>query len=93
MAKESRLEKFLQREVRSRGGMTLKMTSPSVRGVPDQVVIMACTGIFFVELKSPDGRLHPLQCVMHTKIVKHGGAVYVVSSRAAIIELLDTLGA
>lgn len=90
MAKENRLERYLKLAVVRKGGMTLKFISPSVRGVPDQLVIMA-SKIVFVELKAPDGRLHPLQKVMHKKITKHGGRVFIASSRAAIDEILDVI--
>ena len=93
MAEEARLEAYLKRQVTKHGGLTLKFTSPSVRGVPDQLVIFGKSGPVFIELKASNGRLHPLQKAMHAKLERHGATVYVVSSRQAIDELLLKIGA
>lgn len=57
---ERDIERYLVAEVRKRGGEAYKFTSPAMRGVSDRLVVMPGV-VWFVELKTPAGRLTPLQ--------------------------------
>ena len=57
---ERDIERYLVAEVRKRGGEAYKFTSPAMRGVSDRLVVMPGV-VWFVELKTPTGRLTPLQ--------------------------------
>lgn len=61
---ERDVEKYLIDTVKKFNGKTYKFTSPTSAGVPDRIVIFDC-GVFFVELKAPNGRLSPrqIQCL------------------------------
>ena len=57
---EKQIEQYLVREVKKRGGVAYKFSSPSHRGVSDRVVCLPGQ-TWFVELKQPKGKLSALQ--------------------------------
>jgi hypothetical protein len=57
---EKHIEQHLVREVKKRGGVAYKFSSPSHRGVSDRVVCLPGQ-TWFVELKQPNGKLSALQ--------------------------------
>lgn len=85
--KESKIEKYLDREVKKRGGFTRKYTSPGRRGVPDRIVFLH-NGVMFVELKTPVGELSKLQEREFKRIQDLGIAVYVIATTAGIDKLM-----
>lgn len=76
--REATLELYVRAWVRSRGGWTLKLGGE--KGVPDRVVCVPGHPPFFIEFKSPRGRLSKVQQHMIGEIEKAGGKVYVVHS-------------
>lgn len=76
--KESAVEKFLVKEVEKRGGMCLKFTSPSRRGVNDRLVML--NGVHMVELKAPGKSTDPSQRVFIRKAARAGVDVHVLDS-------------
>ena len=60
-AKENQVESYLHKRVVAAGGMTYKWVSPNMVGVPDRIVIMPGGRVYFVEVKSMDGKLAPHQ--------------------------------
>ena len=57
---EKDIENYLIDRVKKLNGKTYKFTSPTSAGVPDRIVIFN-SGVFFVEVKTPNGRLSPRQ--------------------------------
>ncbi|MBC1605676.1 VRR-NUC domain-containing protein [Listeria rocourtiae] len=57
---ESKIEEYLRSEVRKRGGLCWKFTSPGTRGVPDRIVMLGGR-LAFVETKAPGKALRKLQ--------------------------------
>lgn len=49
---EKSIEDYLCRQVKKRGGIAYKFTSPSRRGVPDRMVVMPGNIVMFIELKA-----------------------------------------
>lgn len=78
MGKESNLELFVCAWIRAKKGWTAKMGG--INGVPDRVVVMPGRPPFFIEFKSPRGRLSPAQKHMISKVEKAGAKIYVVYS-------------
>lgn len=76
---ESRIEAYLSDRVVEAGGMVAKLV-PVVAGLPDRLVILPGGVIRLVELKSPTGRLRPVQVAWHKKAAKRGVVVPVLSS-------------
>lgn len=61
MMKESRLEHRLKREIENLGGMSLKLTVPGKRGMPDRLILLPGEKIYFIEMKVPGEKPRPLQ--------------------------------
>lgn len=81
--RETRVEQELTRQVKQRSGMAIKIL-PSVKGLPDRLVLMPGGRAFFVELKSPAGRLELAQIVVHRTLDRLGFPVAVLPSPAAV---------
>lgn len=73
--KESAVEAKLVRLVKAHGGLCLKWVSPGHVGVPDRIVILPGGRVYFVELKTAEGRLSPAQVVCHKELRKRGAEV------------------
>ena len=65
---EKYLEKKLREEIKLRGGIALKFTSPYVTGIPDRIVLMPNGKIYFIELKSKSKKPTEIQKHMIEKI-------------------------
>lgn len=87
---ERRVEKRLVMKVRAAGGMCLKM-APTQAGMPDRLVLLPGGRFFLVELKSPRGRLRPIQVVWHQRAAKLGHPVVVLNSTRRVDEWLEGL--
>lgn len=59
-AREAKVEKHLDKRIKELGGLTRKWVSPGRDGVPDRVVIIHGV-VWFVEIKTVDGRLSVVQ--------------------------------
>ena len=71
--KENDIERKLTTEIRKRGGLCFKFTSPNAAGVPDRIVIAPGGRVIFVELKADSGRVTALQSWQISRINKIGG--------------------
>ena len=58
---ENSLELYLIKRVKEENGITFKLTSPSVRGLPDRIVIFDGGKIGFLELKATGKKPTSLQ--------------------------------
>lgn len=87
--RESHIERAVCLYAKSVGMLPYKFTSPARAGVPDRIFLTPDGGIFFIEFKTPDGKLSPLQKNEHRIIQKHGHEVYVVSSVLEGKQLID----
>lgn len=58
---EKEIEKKFRKEIELRNGLCWKFESPSQRGVPDRLIIVPDGRVIFAELKTPSGRLSPVQ--------------------------------
>lgn len=86
--KESQLEQYLKREVDKLGGLSFKWVSPSLRGVPDRIVILPNGSVEFVELKTETGRLSKLQEYIISQLRNHNCNVHVLYGKGDIDEFL-----
>ena len=85
--KESTLETYLTNQVKKYDGLSLKFTSPNVKGVPDRIVIHD-GHVYFVELKAPNGRLSKMQQYMHKQFAKVGIEVFVLYDKPSVDEFI-----
>ena len=62
-------------------------------GLPDLYVQHPDLGTFWVEVKSPTGRVRPTQTAWHERERQAGGTVYVARCAADLIEPMQARGA
>ena len=88
MKNESNIDTILCEKVRRRGGMTVKLETDFVAGLPDRLVILPGGKMLLAEIKRPGGRPRLLQEAAHQHLRRLGVSVYVVDSAEAIEDLL-----
>lgn len=89
--RESFIERFLVKEVKKRGGLALKFTSPGLSGVPDRIVLMKNGKVVFIELKAPGKKLRLLQEKRKRQLEHLGFKVFVIDSRDVIEGTIDEI--
>jgi len=85
---ERTVERFLVESVKTLGGKAYKFTSPGTSGVADRIVVLPGNRVWFVELKSPTGRLTPLQEVFARDIKSLQGNYACLHSKEEVREWL-----
>lgn len=86
--RENKVEKHLDSQVRSLGGITRKWVSPNYNGVPDRIVVISGI-VIFVEVKTVDGTMSSAQEREHTRLISHGAVVKTVYGEQGVDELID----
>lgn len=86
---EKEIERRMRAEIRKRGGLTYKFTSPGNPGVPDRLVISPTGNVWFVELKTVSGRLAKIQKHQIAELEKRGANVRVVYGWAEAEKFLN----
>lgn len=89
---EKDIEKKLVQEVRLRGGLCWKFTSPGIDGVPDRLVLMPDGKIAFVELKTTGKKMRALQLRRKQQLENIGFLVYCIDRIEQIALILDEIG-
>ena len=89
--REKEVEKKLVREVKLRGGICPKFTSPGFDGMPDRLVILPCGRFGFVEVKAPGEKPRPLQLARHRLLTSLGVRVFVLDDPGQIGGILDEI--
>lgn len=89
--REKVVEEALVRAVKCRGGLALKLTSPSWVGIPDRLVLLPQGRLGFVEVKAPGKVPRPLQVRRLEQLKNLGFKVYVLDSLEKIEGVLDDL--
>jgi hypothetical protein len=91
MARESEIEKYFVWTVQRMGGTAYKFTSPAHRGVSDRIACLPSGAVWFVELKSPGGRLSPLQKLFAARMKELGQNYTTLWSKTEIDEWQHTI--
>lgn len=89
--REKVVEEALVKAVKCRGGLALKLTSPSWVGIPDRLVLLPQGRLGFVEVKAPGKVPCPLQVRRLEQLKSLGFKVYVLDSLEKIEGVLDDL--
>lgn len=89
--KESKLEARLVRGVKRLGGRAYKFVSPGNVGVPDRMIVLPGGQIIFVELKTEQGALSPMQRHQIRELQKLGATVWVVRGMQGVATTLGHL--
>ena len=61
MERESKIEEWLNTQIKNLGGKSYKFISPGNPGVPDRIYLLPGGKVYFVELKKVTGRLSNTQ--------------------------------
>lgn len=88
--RESKVELYLNNRIKTIGGITRKWVSPGRDGVPDRIVIIN-SAVFFVEVKTTDGVLSPVQIREHERLISHGAVVHTVHGVEGVDELINNI--
>jgi hypothetical protein len=89
--REKNIEKQLRIEVKKRGGIAIKFTSPGFAGVPDRMVLMPKSNVAFVELKAPGKQLKQHQAKRKRQLEELGFSVYIIDNIDKIGGVLDEI--
>lgn len=88
---ERLVERTLVNEVRSRGGLCIKLLSQHFIGLPDRICLFPGGVIAFVELKTTGAKPRKIQTFVHDKIRALGFRVEVIDSVQGVIDLVKEL--
>ena len=86
--KESKVEKYLVKQVKLEGGQVRKVRFLDRRGAPDRVIFFPDGEIWWVELKAPGKKAEAHQKREHKRMAKMGQQVVVLDSLEAVDRFL-----
>ena len=89
--REKTIEASLVGEVKRRGGMCPKFTSPGMDGMPDRLVLLQHGRFGFVEVKAPGKKPRPLQVYIHSQLRKLGFKTFVLDEKEQIEGILNEI--
>lgn len=84
---EAIVEKYFTTEVARYGALPLKFKSPTMNGVPDQVVLSAGV-VHFVELKAPNKKPRANQLSVHRQFQKQHIPVHVLDTKESVDQFI-----
>ncbi len=86
---EKHIEKKLVKKVKDKGGLALKLVSPSLDGLPDRLLLLNKGKIAFAELKAPGKKLRPLQEKRKRQLEELGFLVFVIDNADEIDAVIE----
>ena len=86
---EKMIERYLCDSVKKLGGICLKYSNPGMVGYPDRICLLSGGAVFWVELKSKDGRLNEVQKIRIRQLRSMGHTVNVCRSKEDVDEVLE----
>lgn len=89
--REREIEAKFVNAVKASGGLCLKLTSPSMTGLPDRLCLFPDGKIAFVELKAPGKKPRPLQLKRHEELRRLGFPVHVLDDEEKIGGVIDAI--
>jgi len=91
--REKQIEQRLVQEVRKRGGICPKFTSPGFAGMPDRLILLPGGRLAFAEVKAPGEEARPLQKARHRLLRRLGFRVFVIDEITQVKTALDSMDA
>lgn len=88
---EKQVESYMGREAKKRDCLFYKFVSPGNEGVPDRILIDACGGVHFIELKTETGRLSNVQKVQIDRLERQLASVQVVRGKKGVDQFFERL--
>ena len=89
--REKVIEQKLVKEVKNKGGLCWKFTSPGTVGVPDRLLLLHKGKVAFVEVKAPGQTLRPIQVKRKKELESLGFKVYVLDDINDIGGIIDEI--
>lgn len=87
--RESVIEAYLVKSVKSVGGRAYKFNSVSNRGVADRLCLFPDGKVYFVELKTATGKQTPLQKLFEKEVTSLGQKYLVINSKEGVDNFID----
>ena len=88
---EKVIEQELVKQVKTRGGLCLKMNSQSMSGIPDRLVLLPKGKIGFVELKQKGKKPRPLQVRRMKQLMELGFYSSLMDDKEQVGGVLDEI--
>ena len=88
--RENKVERYLDQRVKDLGGLTRKWVSPGKDGVPDRIAILD-GAVWFVEVKTVDGKLSVAQSREHHRLITVGAKVCTVYGESGVDSFIEEL--
>lgn len=88
MTSEARLDQALRTAVKRVGGLCIKLPAVWYIGIPDRLVLLPGSRIYFVELKSDTGRLSAAQARWSALLIKLGFQVFIIKGKIQLKEFI-----
>lgn len=85
---EKTLERQLNKAVKDKGGMSIKLLTALFRGLPDRLCLLPVGRLFFIEMKSTGDKPSKIQQVVHRRLAKIGFPVYVLDTKVKLDEFI-----
>lgn len=93
MIKES--EKILEKKIiaatQNAGGISIKLLSNYIAGLPDRLCLLPGGRMLFVEVKTTGEKPRPIQVLKHSTLRRLGFQVEVIDTSARIKEVFEQL--
>ena len=86
---EKMIERYLCDSIKQMGGVCLKYSNAGMVGYPDRICLLSGGVVFWVELKSKDGRLNEAQKIRIRQLRGMGHTVNVCRSKEDVDEVLE----
>ena len=86
---ERDIEKYLIRRTAERGGVAYKWVSPGRVGVADRIVVLPGGVVWFVEVKTANGRLSEMQKIFAADMMRLGQNYRCVWCKEDVDDLLS----
>jgi len=89
---ERDIERYLVKRVKDVGGIAYKFVSPAHRGVADRCVVLGRGVVWFIEVKTPTGKLTRLQELFWHDMLRRGQRYRVIRSHEEVDAWITELG-
>lgn len=89
--KEKLIEQALVKAVKQKGGLCLKLTSPSLVGIPDRLILLNDGCVGFVEVKTTGKKPRKVQVKRMEQLIQLGYKAFVLDNLDDIPTLIDEI--
>jgi len=86
---EKYLEKKLNNSVKKLGGLSIKLLSTHLTGLPDRLCLLPSGRLFFAELKTTNKKATKIQLLVHRKLISLGFSVHVIDNSIQLSKILE----